>query len=102
MSNEQLIYSRSLRSIPLHEEREALVATGKRLEKEIANGLKAGKDEAWLKTKRERLDVVACKVLEVLDLMAKGRYSRNRAMGGDNGLGAKTEAWLEKCPKYKA
>ena len=97
MSKEALIELRSLRSIPLHEERAALINNGKRLEREIANGVKGNKGQAWIDSKNEKLSLVTHRLMEVITLMQQGRYSRHRAMGSDNGFGAKNEAWLDKC-----
>lgn len=97
MSKEALIELRSLRSIPLHEEREAMISNGKRLEREIANGIKGGKAQAWIDSKNAKLSLVTNRLMEVISLMQQGRYSRNRAMGSDNGFGAKNEAWLDAC-----
>ena len=77
MSNEYMIFVRSVRGKSLIDEREALMKNFLRLRKEIKN--EQGKPSYWKKAKLDKLHRVWDQYCEVNDLIVAGHVTRNRA-----------------------
>lgn len=90
MSNEYMAFILSTRGKNLADERECLSKLIIKLRKEIRNG--AARDQAWIDSKNAKFKIAWNRYCEVNDLIVAGRVTRNRASGGDNGLGTKNNS----------
>jgi hypothetical protein len=89
ITHEQSVYERSVRGKTLVEEREGLSLVGRKLRKEIANGVISGKGRAWLESKQAKLLNVGDEWSRVNALILDGHVTRHRAQGREQGLGTK-------------
>lgn len=85
----QTVYRLSVRGKTLVDERNALAETGRKLRKEIANGIRSGKGQVWLETKQAKLLNVGDEWSRVNTLILDGHTTRQRAQGRFAVVGAK-------------